>query len=175
MTQKYKKGSIVTVGKLNTHGFVLNEEIKILKFDRGAKVADIPLGTPIYYAQSKSTPKNKWWIAETEIAEPITTDSISKETNEGFTGGEWHVGSNLPGDEYALNILGGEHKAIIAKAEVSIYITDEQAEANARLIAEAPAMYKALKRIVEYMKDEVESQSPPFIEAKAIISRVQKQ
>lgn len=41
-----------------------------------------------------------------------------------------------------------------------------EAEANAKLIASAPKLYEALQEILEYMKDDMESQSNAFIKAR---------
>jgi hypothetical protein len=62
----------------------------------------------------------------------------------------WKRGSEIKGDEYSLNILGGEHNGIIAKANISVYLDDEQAEANAKLIAAAPELLEALTKLLGF-------------------------
>jgi len=68
------------------------------------------------------------------------------------TQGKWKVASHKPFDEYATIIttqgrFSGDFSTIIARAEVSVYISTEQAEANALLIAAAPELLEALELI----------------------------
>lgn len=70
---------------------------------------------------------------------------------EKHTLGPWKVSSTNKGDEYSTVILGGEYNGIIARAELSPYWDNDQAEANARLIASAPELLEALKKYVDSM------------------------
>lgn len=68
------------------------------------------------------------------------------------TPGPWKRGSEIEGDEYACVVLGGEYNGIIARAKVDVYTTDEEAEANAKLIAAAPDLLKALQGVALWGK-----------------------
>lgn len=80
------------------------------------------------------------------------TETI-QDNKELFTSGEWRREIN-PDSEYSTLIVGGDDKNYpepIARAFQNVYINAEQAEANAALIAEAPAMYRLLEKISEWI------------------------
>ena len=71
----------------------------------------------------------------------------------GFTGGDWKVSSSTTGDEYSCVILGGQYNGIIARTERNVYVDTDEAESNAILISQAPAMYENLKRIIDRIEE----------------------
>ena len=112
---------------------------------------------------------------------PQTETKVEDVQVGGFTGGEW-VTANKIGCGSSLRIYSTDkvQRTHIADCfSFSVGISDEQAEANARLIANAPAMYSALKDILNLDLNMGELLSdidcPQVNKAKAIINQIDKQ
>lgn len=73
------------------------------------------------------------------------------------TPGPWKQSSIIPSDEYTTVILGGQYNGIIARAELSPYFEIEQSEANAKLIAAAPELLKALQGVYSMLESDPEA------------------
>src|SRR5574342_453073 len=72
-------------------------------------------------------------------------------TETAFTPGPWQIAHN----EFCQWITNEVGKAQIAKAFHPAGMPIEVSEANARLIAEAPAMFEALQQLHRYLTDPV--------------------
>lgn len=100
-------------------------------------------------------------------------------TGEGFTGGQWYCKDALQTDNKDV----WESSVFIGGAEfVSVYgNTVKECEANARLITNAPDMYRVLKKIA-FISDNEDKEYPAEIvkkqvyeEAKAILTKIDNQ
>jgi len=93
------------------------------------------------------------------------------------TPGPWRTASTINGDEYALNVLQEKpdsvFSVVVARAEQSIYINGDTAEANAKLIAAAPELLAALTDLYLWVKHMEPGEKPgySFDNAYAIIKK----
>lgn len=73
---------------------------------------------------------------------------MQQENKELFTRGQWYIERKCAGVDVWSNIpTQGHERQIVA----TVYGLDQ--EANAALIEQAPAMYKALKKAIEWIED----------------------
>jgi len=84
-----------------------------------------------------------------------------------FNQGDWAIHRHP--DKYSVQIIGistgGEHEDNFASCKVTLY--NQESDANANLIAQAPAMYRMLQEQSELMKM-LDPQTHPNIEIDAV-------
>lgn len=131
---------------LNGKAVYLNTPASIPETETGVSI-DTPAEAEMYSTAWE------WMDAQWEKSAAPPTPGNERPTGEGFTPGEWKTGSELPGDEYNCCILNSDGR-LLAQTFTNPYFSVEQAEANARLIASAPAMYRALKRLLPIIEAE---------------------
>lgn len=105
---------------------------------------------------------------------PKPTVANDKEDG-GFTEGEWDISTHADNNDIVIR----SPKGIIANLSVDAWddIPKEETRANASLIAAAPAMYKALKDLIDVFKGAyaTDKDRQTYDKAKVIINRIQQQ
>jgi len=98
----------------------------------------------------------------------------------GFTKGEWDISTHSDNEDIVIR----SQKGIIANLSVDSWdeLSRKEQEANAHLIAVAPAMYEALQELVQHLEwredfvieDADEGNENCYTNAKAILTRINK-
>lgn len=112
------------------------------------------------------------------LIENVAPETDKGKQVEGFTGGEWKIDAGRTplgdtGDYMPYMLIIGDKLPICSMSE---HFPDEETEANARLIAKAPDMYRALQELVEACEfvGSLATETKQFENAKAIINTIQK-
>ena len=91
-----------------------------------------------------------------------------------FTPGPWATGGDLSKTQCTVFARRGATTRRIAKCDPSVYMTEAECQANARLIAAAPDLYAALKEAIQWSPYKGESEETPFLRrARAAIRAVE--
>lgn len=122
-----------------------------------------------------------WTVIDYFDAEPMQQEPVKDNGGEGFTPGEWEACKNNDGwPDLPIWTTIDIGNGILQNECVATVWANDKAEANARLICQAPAMYVALKAMSQNyslllgsIDDANENDYSLLTEAEAILSRIQ--